>query len=293
MNLTRVAAAALAALLAAACASQAPMPDLPGTPQRKPSGEIRKDPNADQALAQVEATARGQPKPKQVETYLSFRKAYPETTAGQEALYRAGVLSFEQGDYVERAQGVQRAALREPALPQGRGRAAQARAVRARARGATATRTRRSPRWSTSARARRAASALEDALGAAAEGAQLYGEALKLALKAADRRGTPEERTAALAARRRDGGGAVGFLDVAEVRQDLPHTHPAWPLLTFKLARIYYHLRDWTRLEETLQSLLARGAPSTRTPPRRKALLARAAPAHDVKPAGRRRACCR
>ena len=100
MKHTRVAAAALAALLAAACASQAPMSDLPGAPPRKPSGEIRKDPNADQALAQVEATARSQPKSKQVEIYLNFRKAYPATSAGEEALYRAGVLSFELGDYV-------------------------------------------------------------------------------------------------------------------------------------------------------------------------------------------------
>ena len=65
MTFTRVPAATLVALLVA-CASQAPMPDLPGAPPRKPSGEIRKDPNADQALAQVEATAKGQPKPKQV-----------------------------------------------------------------------------------------------------------------------------------------------------------------------------------------------------------------------------------
>ena len=96
---TRVAAAALAALIAVACASQAPMPDIPGAPPRKPSTEIRKDPSADQALAQVEATARGQPKRKQVEVYLNFRRAYPATTAGEEALYRAGVLSFELGDY--------------------------------------------------------------------------------------------------------------------------------------------------------------------------------------------------
>ena len=75
MKHTRVAAAALAALVAAACASQAPLPDLPGAPPRKPSTEIRKDPNADQALAQVEATARSQPKRKQVEVYLNFRKA--------------------------------------------------------------------------------------------------------------------------------------------------------------------------------------------------------------------------
>ena len=99
MTHLRVAAAVLAALLVPACASQSPMPDLPGAPPRKPSGEIRKDPNADQALAQLEASTRGQSKQKQVEVYLNFRKAYPATTAGEDALYRAGVQSFELGDY--------------------------------------------------------------------------------------------------------------------------------------------------------------------------------------------------
>ena len=118
MRHTRVAAAALTALLAIACASQAPMSDLPGAPPRKPSGEIRKDPNADQALAQVETTARGQPKPKQVETYLSFRKAYPATTAGQEALYRAGVLYFELGDYVNARKHFNELLFENPLFPQ-------------------------------------------------------------------------------------------------------------------------------------------------------------------------------
>ena len=131
MTHLRLATAGLAVLLAVSCASQAPapLPALPGAPPRKPSGEIRKDPNADQALAQVEASAKGQPKKKQVEIYLNFRKAYPATTAGEEALYRAGVLSFELGDYVNARKAVQRAALRESALSPGAGRAAQARAV--------------------------------------------------------------------------------------------------------------------------------------------------------------------
>src|SRR5678816_4413135 len=114
---TRVAATALAALIAVACASQAPMPDIPGAPPRKPSTEIRKDPSADQALAQVEATARGQPKRKQVEVYLNFRKAYPATTAGEEALYRAGVLSFELGDYTNARKQFNELLFENPLFP--------------------------------------------------------------------------------------------------------------------------------------------------------------------------------
>src|SRR5512133_646596 len=116
----RLAATALAVLLTLACASQGSgaMADLPGAPPRKPSGEIRKDPTADQALAQVEASAKAQPKKKQVEIYLNFRKAYPATTAGEEALYRAGVLSFELGDYVNARKQFNELLFENPLFPQ-------------------------------------------------------------------------------------------------------------------------------------------------------------------------------
>ena len=197
MSHTRVAAAALAALLASPAPARRRCPDLPGAPPRKPSGEIRKDPNADQALAQVEATARGQPKPKQVETYLSFRKAYPATTAGEEALYRAGVLSFELGDYVNARKHFNELLFENPLFPQ----AQDARfklglsALELKSyRDAYQTLLPLRDRLPSEQRAQ-----LEDALRRAAEGARLYDQAMKMALQKAEQASTPEERTAALA----------------------------------------------------------------------------------------------
>src|SRR4029450_2442710 len=98
MTPLRLGLATVGALFAVACAKEgsAALPDLPGAP-KKPSVEVRRDSNADQAFLAAAASAQGQPKRKQVEIYLSVRKAYPATTASEEALYRAGVLSFELG----------------------------------------------------------------------------------------------------------------------------------------------------------------------------------------------------
>jgi ABC-type branched-subunit amino acid transport system substrate-binding protein len=48
----------------------------------------------------------------------------------------------------------------------------------------------------------------------------------------------------------------TNFLALAEAWNELPKAHPGWPLVTFKMARIFYHLRDWGRLDETLRSLI-------------------------------------
>ncbi|HZJ53473.1 MAG TPA: penicillin-binding protein activator [Myxococcaceae bacterium] len=259
----RVAAAALAALLAVACASQAPMADLPGAPPRKPSGEIRRDPNADQALAQVEAKAQGQPKAKQVEVYLSFRKAYPATTAGEEALYRAGVLSFELGDYVNARKQFNELLFENPLFPQ----AQDARfklglsALELKSyRDAYQTLLPLRDRVPSGQRAQ-----LEDALRRAAEGARLYDQAMKMALQRAEQASTPEERNTALAQIADLVDAQVGVEEVGRVQADLSPSHPAWPLLTFKLARVYQHTRDIPKLKSTLQSLLsnAPGSPYT------------------------------
>jgi ABC-type branched-subunit amino acid transport system substrate-binding protein len=263
MKHTRVAAAALAALIAAACASQAPMPDLPGSPPRKPSTEIRKDPNADQALAQVEARAQGQPKPKQVEIYLNFRKAYPATTAGEEALYRAGVLSFELGDYVNARKQFNELLFENPLFPN----AQDARlklglsALELKSyRDAYQTLLPLRDRVPAGQKAQ-----LEDALRRAAEGARLYDQAMKMALQKAEQASTPEERTATLAQIADLVDAQVGVEEVARVQADLSPSHPAWPLLTFKLARVYQHTRDIPKLKSTLQALLsdAPGSPYT------------------------------
>src|SRR5438128_1400190 len=66
----------------------------------KPRVEAKKDDAADRALEAAKAAA-AQGKKKGIEAYLAVRKSYPETTAGQEALYQAGVLAFEEGDWVQ------------------------------------------------------------------------------------------------------------------------------------------------------------------------------------------------
>src|SRR6516162_2907760 len=269
----RVAAAALAALLAVACASQAPMPDLPGAPPRKPSGEIRKDPNADQALAQVDSTARGQPKAKQVEIYLNFRKAYPATTAGEEALYRAGVLSFELGDYVNARTQFNELLFENPLFPQAQDArfklglsALELKSYRDAYQTLLPLRDRVPPEQKAQ---------LEDALRRAAEGARLYDQAMRMALQKVEQASTPEERTAALAHVGDLVDAQVASEEVARVQADLSPTHPAWPLLTFKLARVYQHTRDIPKLKSTLQSLLS-NAPSSPYTAEAQEMLARA-----------------
>src|SRR5678815_496915 len=263
MTQTRIAAAGLAALLATGCATQAPMSDLPGAPPRKPSGEIRKDPTADQALAQVEATARGQSKRKQVEVYLNFRRAYPATTAGEEALYRAGVLSFELGDYTNARKQFNELLFENPLFPN----AQDARlklglsALELKSyRDAYQTLLPLRDRVPAGQKAQ-----LEDALRRAAEGARLYDQAMKMALQKAEQASSPEERNAALAQIADLVDAQVGVDEVARVQADLSPSHPAWPLLTFKLARVYQHTRDIPKLKSTLQSLLssAPGSPYT------------------------------
>ena len=262
MTRLHLAAAVLATLLVA-CASQSPMSDLPGAPPRKPSAEIRKDPSADQALAQLEASSRGQSKQKQVEVYLNFRKAYPATTAGEEALYRAGVLSFELGDFVNARKQFNELLFENPLFPQAQDArfklglsALELKSYRDAYQTLLPLRDRLPPEQ----RAQ-----LEDALRRAAEGARLYDQAMKMALQKAEQASTPEERTAALAHIADLVDAQVASEEVARVQADLSPTHPAWPLLTFKLARVYQHTRDIPRLKSTLQSLLssAPGSPYT------------------------------
>ncbi len=261
----RLAAAGLIALLAVSCASQgpAPLPALPGAPSRKPGGEIRKDPSADQALAQVEASARGQPKQKQVEIYLNFRKAYPATSAGEEALYRAGVLSFELGDYVNARKQFNELLFENPLFPQAQDArlklglsALELKSYRDAYQTLLPLRDRVSGQQKVQ---------LEDALRKAAEGARLYDQAMKMALQKAESATTPEERSAALAHIGELVDAQVGADEVARIQADLSPSNPAWPLLTFKLARVYQHTRDVPKLKSTLQSLLssAPGSPYT------------------------------
>src|SRR5262249_56699606 len=90
---------------------------------------------------------------------------------------------------------------------------------------------------------------LEEALRGAAEGARLYDQAMKMALQKVEQASTPEDRNAALAHVGELVDASVGADEVARVQADLSPTHPAWPLLTFKLARVYQHTRELTNLK--------------------------------------------
>ena len=116
---------------------------------------------------------------------------------------------------------------------------------------------------------------LEDALRRAAEGARLYDQAMKMALQKTEQATTPEERTAALAHVGELVDASVGSEEVARIQADLSPTHPAWPLLTFKLARVYQHTRDIPKLKSTLQSLLS-NAPNSPYTAEAQEMLARA-----------------
>src|SRR5690349_19026022 len=94
----------LAGLWLCACPPRRPdivLPDDHNKPPDRPRVEVKKSDEADRALEQATATAKAAgSKEKAVEAYMAVRKAYPESTAGQEALYRAGIVYFEAGDFV-------------------------------------------------------------------------------------------------------------------------------------------------------------------------------------------------
>jgi branched-chain amino acid transport system substrate-binding protein len=85
----------------------------------QPRVEVKPSAVADEALKQAGLLADSKSRKESVEAYLAVRKAYPETIAGQEALVRAGLLAFEEGDYVTARKRVHRAGVREPAAPTG------------------------------------------------------------------------------------------------------------------------------------------------------------------------------
>ncbi len=251
------------------------------TLNERPRVEAKAVPKADDALAAALKVGQGKPKKQQIEALLSVRKAFPETTAGQDALYQAGVLSFEEGDYVEARKALNELLFENPLHPK---------ANDARLKSGLAALELKAYRD-----AYQTLSALvdklegpdkqkaQDALAKAAAAAQAYGDALKLAIKAVDAAGSDAERTAALGKLEETVETKVSFLSIAEVWNELPKNHPAWPLLTFKLGRVYYHLRDWPRLDDTLKQLVkeAPGSPYTADA---NAMLTRIARRSDVKP---------
>jgi ABC-type branched-subunit amino acid transport system substrate-binding protein len=216
-----------------------------------------------------------------IQALLAVRQQYPETTAGQDALYRAGMLAFEEADYPTARRALSELLFENPLHPQ---------ATRARLHAGLASLELKSYRDAyqtlTSLRDRVEGpdrQRLEEALARAAAGAQQFGEALKASLRQVDVAPGPTERAAALQALQDVVETNTPFVALAEAWNGLSPSHPAWPLLTFKLARVYYHLRDWTRLDETLRALL-RDAPDSPWTPQARELLNRVSRRATVRP---------
>ncbi len=242
---------------------------------------VKKDAEADEALALATQKAQGQPGKQAAETFLSVRKAFPETTAGQEALYRAGVLFYDAQDYVNARRTFNELLFENPLHPQAPD------AKRRLGRAALEVGAYRDAYQTLVSLAERAEGAertklYEDAMRAA-EKAGLFGQALSIAVNLAGEAREPEAQKAAAARVEQLVEGRADFMEIARVAEGLSPSNPAWPVLTFKLARIYYHLRDWTRLEETLNRFLQE-APAHPFAAQAQELLARATRRVEVRP---------
>ncbi|HEY8211262.1 MAG TPA: penicillin-binding protein activator [Myxococcaceae bacterium] len=223
----------------------------------RPVVEARRDPAADEALKKAEQAAAEQAsKDKAAEVYLGVRKAYPETTASQEALYRAGVLSFDSGDFVNARKSFNELLFENPLFD----KAADAKkmlGLSALEVGAYRDAYHTLSSLSEHAEGEERRKLLE-AAERAAEGALLFGDALRIAILFANEARTQDEQQRALQRVSDLVEGKVAFVDVARFSQEMSADNPVWPILTFKLARIYFHLRDWNRLNDTLERFLAR-----------------------------------
>jgi len=256
--------------------------DLTGDPfaNRKPTVQVRQDVAADGALAEASSRASGRSGAEAAEIYLSVRRAYPETTAGQEALYRAGVQYFEAREYARARSSFNELLYENPLFPQ----AEQAKRMLGEA--ALETGAYRDAYQTLGSLAERAEGEERRALMLramqAAELGGLHGGALRLAVSLA---GSAQgaELDAAVAEVRRQVEGRASFADIAEVQQDLSAGHPAWPILTFKLARIHAHVRDFPRMQQTLDSLLQQ-APGSEFAPAARAMQARISRPDRVEP---------
>ena len=253
----------------------------PGPGDGQPRVEVKPDRQADEALDQARTVADSKNKKAAVEAYLAVRKSYPESTAGQEALYRAGVLAYDEGDFVTARKALNELLFENPLHPN---------ANDAKLKSGLAALELKQYRDAyqmlsgvadklEGADKQKALDGLQQAQAGTATGSDL----LKAAVKAVDEASDDASRAAAMSALEVTVESRASFLSIAEVWHDLPNSHPAWPMVTFKLARIYYHLRDWTRLDETLRKLIAEAPESTYTADAR-ALLERTAHRNEVKP---------
>ena len=216
--------------------------------------QVKAVPAADEALKTAIQVVETKSRKDGIEALFKVRKTYPESTAGQDALYRAGVLAFEEGDFVTARKALNELIFENPLYEKSND---------ARLKSGLSSLELKSYRD-----AYQTLSTLverldgpqkkiaEEALAKAAAATQQFSEALKLAIKNVEAASTEDDRTKALATLEDVVETKTTFITLAEAWADLSTGHPAWPLLTFKMARVYYHLRDWEHLDETLKNLL-------------------------------------
>lgn len=225
----------------------------------QPTVEVKPSPEADAALEAAKTKAAALEGVRAAEVFLEVRRTFPATSAGQDALYRAGVLYFEAGDFALARKALNELLFENPLYENAKDakyKVALAALEVGAPRDAYQTLMSLAEHASGAERLQLYEKAIE-----AAELAGLSGEALRLAVQLAGEATGAEAQRAALTRVERLIENRADFVDVARVVEPLSSGHPAWPLLTFKLARIYYHLRDWQNLEPTLQKFL-REAPN-------------------------------
>lgn len=243
--------------------------------------ELKADAKAEEALKQALQVARSKSRREGIEALMVVRRTYPESISGEDALYRAGVLAYEAGDYLGSRKLLNELLFENPIHPQANDARLKAGLA------ALALKAYREAYVSLGALVERLEGedrrVCEEALTLAAAGAQQFSDALKRGLKGVEQALTDAERQAAIARLEVIVDTQTTFLTIAEVWHDVPTTHPAWPLLTFKMARVYAHLRDWKSLDAVLKALVQE-APTSPYAADARALQARLARRTDVKP---------
>lgn len=220
----------------------------------QPRVEVQPSAQAQAALAQAEATARSGTPHQAIEAYLSVRKAYPATAEGEEALYRAGLVAFDQGDFTHARSAFNELLFENPLFDKAldaREKLGLSSLQVGAYRDAYQTLSSIVDKVPDSERPRVAAAVAE-----AAQKAGLFSDALR---NAVDQAGQAQGSDAIAAAVQHVTDlveNDASARDVAQLAQDTQPTNPAWPTLQFKLARIYFHLRDWEHLEPALAALL-------------------------------------
>jgi branched-chain amino acid transport system substrate-binding protein len=233
-----------------------------GQEKQLPKIVAKADPGADGALAQAIGLLETNKRSDAQVAFLNVRKQFPESIAGQEALYRAGAISFEDGDFENARKQFDELLFENPLHPK---------ATDARLKTGLAAVEMNAFRDGEQILSplmeklegddKRVAQA---ALSRAQAGSKGFSEVLKAAVERVDSAQGAERKTA-LSELETLIETKSQFISLVEVWHDMPSTHPAWPLLTFKLCRVYYHLRDWSRLEENLKSLISKAPDSPYT----------------------------